>query len=102
MQKLNAGISFQNGWGFFRVSEAEDARDWNGDGTPDDFVMLRSRLSDGLSQYIIELNAIPGKATVEPGAITGALVGTFVVDEAMAGDLNADGVISFAMVYYAI
>lgn len=102
VQKLNAGITFQNGWGFFRVSEAEDTRDWNGDGTADDFVMLRARLADGLSQYIVELNAIPGRAAVEPGSITGASGGTFVIDEAMAGDINADGVISFAMIYYRI
>jgi hypothetical protein len=102
VQKENAGITFQNGWAFFRVSEAKDTRDWNNDGTADDFVMLRARLADGLSQYIIELNAIPGRMAVEPDLITGASGGTFLVDESMAGDLNADGVISFAIVFYAI
>jgi len=102
VQKENAGITFQNGWGFFRISEAEDSRDWNTDGTADDFVMLRARLADGLSQYIIELNAIPGRMALEPSLITGASGGIFLVDEAMAGDLNADGVISYAIVFYAI
>lgn len=101
VQKQNAGITFQNGWAFFRVSEAEDSRDWNSDGTPDDFVMLRSRLADGLSQYIVELNNNPGPA-VEPGLMTGATGGTFLINEMMAGDINGDGVISFAMVYYRI
>ena len=71
VQKTNAGIAFQNGWAFYRISEAEDDRDWNGDGVKDDFVMLRSRLADGLSQYIVELNSFPSPA-VRPDLITGA------------------------------
>lgn len=101
VQKTNAGIVFQNGWAFFRISEAEDDQDWNNDGATNEFVMLRSRIADGLSQYIVTLNSLPIPA-VRPDLITGAAGGIFLVDESMAGDVNADGVISFALVYYAI
>ncbi len=101
VQKTNAGIVFQNGWAFYRISEAEDDRDWNGDGASNEFVMLRSRIADGLSQFIVTLNSLPIPA-VRPDLITGAAGGVFLVDEMMAGDVNGDGVISFALVYYAI
>lgn len=102
VQRTNAGITFQNGWAYFRVSEAADRRDWNSDGMENDFVLLRSRLSDGLSQYIYDLNSIPGSPAVQPGLMSGASGGTFIVDESLAGDVNADGRLSFALVYYRL
>jgi hypothetical protein len=85
----NAGIVIANNFGFFRVDEADDDRDWNGDGDQTDSLLFRTNPQTMQNTNALSiLNDLPRPA-VESGGTIGA---AFVSNEAMAGvDFNLDG-----------
>jgi hypothetical protein len=96
----NAGVVIQNGYGFYRVSEAHQGADINGDGQANDILVWASRLFDGQTLDLHEHNAIARRA-VDPDQPSPPLC-AFLVDESKAGDVNQDGhAEGFAVVYFA-
>jgi len=86
----NAGISLANGWGFYRVDEAADGRDLNGNGNQDDILLVRSNLTSGLSYLMGALNSLPRPAVESEPDGTG-LSGAYLFDERIIGsNLNGD------------
>jgi hypothetical protein len=85
----NAGIVLANEFGFYRVDEAADNRDWNTDTDKTDFVLFRTTVSNLQgSSFLGVLNDLPIPAVFNSGTIGAA----FVSNEAMAGtDFNNDG-----------
>ncbi|MDP6988041.1 MAG: hypothetical protein QF903_01015 [Planctomycetota bacterium] len=97
----NAGIEVQNGWAFYRVSEAEDSTDWNGDGDTFDSLLWRTQLSSGLTHVLSVLNTEDAPAVVTQDR-DGADVSVWLVNEAQAGDANGDGrADGYALRYFA-
>jgi hypothetical protein len=92
----NAGITIENGLLFYRVSELEDNRDWNGDGMKNDFVLFRTTVATlQNSSLLASLNGI-----ARPAVASGGNVGVaYVADETMGVkqngtegvDFNGDG-----------
>jgi hypothetical protein len=96
VQTGNSGIVIARNIGFYRVSEAEDSRDWNSDGLETGFVLFRTSLTQGVSTSMGPLNSIPGRPSVEFNSEESSPVGcVFLADEQFLGaggtDLNTDG-----------
>ena len=93
VRKNDAGITAARGSGFYRVDEAADSFDWNGDGDQADVVVRQTNLSLGTSIGMGTGSAVAGAPGAEFGAApSGPSVGMFLTDEAMANvDLNGDG-----------
>ena len=96
VQTGNSGIVIARNIGFYRVSEAEDSRDWNSDGLETGFVLFRTSLTQGVSSTMGALNSIPGRPAVEFNTEEASPVGcVFLADEQYQGaagtDLNTDG-----------
>lgn len=89
VQAANAGIDVIRGWGFYRVSEAEDDRDWNADGDKLDHVLVATNLTTGQTVYLGPLNTLARRAA-EGQADGAGGAAAFLVSEAIAGDLNGD------------
>lgn len=85
----NPGIVIANGFGFFRVDEADDDRDWNGDGDKTDSLLFRLDPVTLTNTNVLSiLNDLPRPA-VEVGGTIGA---AYIASEPMAGiDFNGDG-----------
>jgi hypothetical protein len=90
----NAGIVVAGGFGFYRVSEAEDSRDWNNDGDENDFVLWRTSLTQSVSAYMGSHNSLSRLSIVvnpKENPASGAYIAT-ENQEGVAGlDLNGDG-----------
>jgi hypothetical protein len=103
-QTGNSGIVIARNIGFYRVSEAEDHRDWNDDGLTTGFVLFRTRLTDGLSLEMATLNSIAGRPAVEFNTEETTPVGAvFITDEQFLGggtDLNGDGTTTSLVISY--
>jgi hypothetical protein len=90
----NAGIVIGGDNAFYRVDEAADSRDWNGDGDETDMILFRTSLSQGTSVGMSVLNDFVRLAVDldEVGTPKGA---AFLADESAAGatgtDFNNDG-----------
>lgn len=93
VRSSDAGITAARGFGFYRVDEAADSFDWNGDGDQADIVVRQTNLTLGTSIGMGTGSAVAGARGAEFGASpSGQSVGMFLTDEAMASaDLNADG-----------
>lgn len=90
----NAGIVVARGYGFYRVSEAEDSRDWNSDGDESDFVLWRTSLTQGTSVYMGLHNSLVRPALHVNGNETSPAGGAYIALESQQGtglDLNGDG-----------
>jgi hypothetical protein len=89
----DAGISSARVNGFYKVDEAADDFDWNGDGDKLDLVVRQSQLSIGSSRHMGTASAIAeAEAADYGGSPNGPSVAMFVTDEVMLdGDLNGDG-----------
>ncbi len=89
----NAGIGLGKSVGFYRVSEAADNRDWNGDGDKTDYILFSTGITDGVSRNLGILNNIARQAAQFDVEAPSGLA--YIVDESMAGptgaDLNGDG-----------
>ncbi len=88
-----AGISLVTGWGFYRVDEAEDNSDLNGNGTLDDVLLVRSNLSSGQSVLMGALNSLPRAAVEsEPDGVGPAAAYLFdetIIGSNLSGDTDA-------------
>jgi hypothetical protein len=95
--KSNAGIEIAAGQAYFRLSEGDDNRDYNGDGQLNDQVLFRNPLTRCAPLAIATASAIVG-----PVIITDRVSGAaFLSDEAMAGaDFNNDGDTNDVVVRY--
>jgi hypothetical protein len=85
----NPGTVIANDFGFFRVDEADDGRDWNGDGDETDVMLFRTDPATQQNTSVLSvLNDLPRPAVEAGGAIG---VG-YVASEPMSGvDHNGDG-----------
>jgi hypothetical protein len=93
----NAGIDIAAGVAFYRVDEAADGRDWNGDNDFIDKVLFRTTAATGLNSfYIASLLDQPGPAIFRPPFGSGLEYAVaFLANEAIDGpggvDFNNDG-----------
>jgi hypothetical protein len=95
VKKNDAGIVIAHNFAFYRVSEAEDSRDWNSDGLETGFILFRTSLIDGTSARMGPLNSIPGRPAIDVNLEETPLGAAFIADEQLQGpagtDLNGDG-----------
>jgi len=89
----NPGIEVAAGIGFYRVDEADDGTDWNGDGDTNDAVLCRTDpLEFTQNTFVATLNALPGPAVFRPDPAFVQVAVAFLADESMDGvDHNLDG-----------
>lgn len=89
----DAGLSSARVNGFYKVDEAADNFDWNGDGDKLDLVVRQSQLSIGSSRGMGTASGVANAEAADyGGSPNGPSVAMFLTDEAMAGgDLNGDG-----------
>ena len=96
----DAGIIVAKGFGFYRVDENADSRNWNepggtqaGDET--DFVLRRVSLGNGTSKDMGTLNSIPGRLAIEVNLEDSSSCAAFIAYEPLQGstgqDFNNDG-----------
>ena len=95
VDKDNAGVVVARSIGFYRVSEAEDSRDWNGDGDENDFVLFRTSLSESTSAFTAPIAGIERPAVLVNGTEASPITAAFLTDEQAistgTSDLNGDG-----------
>lgn len=86
----NAGIVIQNGFAFYRVDEAADNRNWNGDSDKLDFVLFRSELANlGNTNFVATLSDLDRPAVVSDSGNIGAAF--IALESSVNVDFNADG-----------
>src|SRR5262249_30154521 len=107
VQTGNSGIALARNFGFYRVSEAEDSRDWNADGLETGFVLFRTSLSQGVSASMGALNSIANRPAIDYNTDESSPVGcAFLADEQYQGaggtDLNNDGDATDLVISYFI
>jgi len=96
----NAGIAVANGFAFVRVSEAEDAFDYDADGDVKDFALLRVSLASGTVSYMGTADGGPRPVVVFDAGDASPFAGAFLAAEAGAFDFNGDGDSSDLVVRY--
>ena len=97
--KDEMGIVVFGDWGYYRVSEAENGGDLNGDGDGAGYLLLASHLTTGQTVNVSQLNFLSGDAV--EGDPANASCAAFLVSEGGAvGDLNGDGSTSGFAVRY--
>jgi len=102
VQASNSGSVIGRDIAFYRVDEAADSRDWNGDGDETDMILFRTSLTAGTSTAMGVLNSLTRLAVDldEVGNPTGA---AFLADEAIDGvDYNGDGTTNGYVVRYFV
>ena len=85
----NLGVVIVDGRAYYRVDEAADNTDWNGDKDKNDFVLFRTDAASVTNSFFVgTLNSLNA-----PAVVGGSEVGVaFVTDESEDGkDLNKDG-----------
>jgi hypothetical protein len=96
----NAGILIVAGIALYRVDEAADNFDWNGDGDKNDFVLFRTNVAGITDSFAVStlnsLSAPAAFAAIGVGEGQTALGVAFIADESMISsgsnrDLNGDG-----------
>lgn len=97
VQQSNAGITALDNFGFFRVDEAADNRDWNGDGDKNDIVLMRVSFSQSTTAVMgTLLQGLNGPVIPVQFGVT-QNGGAFVFNEAGVGgsgsDISGDGTI---------
>jgi hypothetical protein len=92
VDKDNAGIVISGDIAYYRVSEAADRRDWNGDGDSLDFVLYRSNLLNGDTRYMGTANNLDRPVIEVSPNDTLPYGAAFLASEASEGiDFNLDG-----------
>lgn len=87
LDKNNAGIVLQGAYAYFRVSEADDNRDYNADGAKNDVVVMRNPLTTCDPVPMATSNSL-----TSPVITTGDRAAAFQSSESQAGiDFNDDG-----------
>lgn len=95
VQPTNSGLTVAASQAFFRVSEASDGFDWNGDLDIGDTILFRVPLNSCDPSNMGVLNALGDTPAIVSDGVFG---GAFLADESMAGvDLNGDGVTGLAL-----
>jgi len=88
VDKANAGIVLAGNFAFFRVSEADDNRDYNADGQINDVVLFRNPLTTCGPVPMATSSLVTGDVIVTDGSVGAA----FLASESQAGeDFNGDG-----------
>jgi hypothetical protein len=101
----NAGIIVAGDAVYYRVDEAADSRDWNGDGDETDMILFRTSLSQGTSVAMGPLNNVPARLAVDADELGAPAGAAFLADESMQGagfDFNGDGDTNDLVVRYFI
>jgi len=94
----NAGIVVRFGFVFFRVDEAADGRDYNGDGDMGDAVLMRNPIFSCEPRYMAVVSRELGPVVVVDDFLEG---GAFISSEADAGiDWTGDGDMDDLVVRY--
>jgi hypothetical protein len=101
----NAGVQIERGILFYRVSESEDNRDWNGDTDKVDFVLRQTSTSTSISSSIATSSSIAGQPSIYVDINATPGVGALLTDESKVGlapgtDVNGDGAITFIVQYF--
>jgi hypothetical protein len=96
VQSGNAGMAIAKSDVFYRVSETEDSRDWNGDGLETGYVLFATSLSTQQSLSLGALNSLAQRQAVEVNEDeTSPTIGVYLADEQLQGatgtDFNLDG-----------
>jgi len=93
------GIMILGSWAYYRVSEAENGGDLNGNGSGSDYLLWASNLSTGQTVNVSFLNGLAMASVLS--APFDASCAAFLVDEGgVVGDVNNDGDTSgFAVSY---
>lgn len=89
LEETNAGIALANGWGYFRASELEHGSDYNGNGQPDDILLFRIGLGNGVLVNMGALNTLD-RPSIETEVDGIGNVGAFLFDETIIGS-NVSG-----------
>lgn len=85
----NPGTVIANDFGFFRVDEADDGRDWNGDGDETDSMLFRTDPDTQQNTSVLAVLNDLSRPAVESGGTIGV---AYVASEPMSGvDHNQDG-----------
>jgi hypothetical protein len=88
---------------FYRVDEAADSRDWNGDGDETDFILFRTSLTSGTSQAMGVLNGTLDRLAVDLDEIGNPTGAAFLADENIDGvDYNGDTTTTGYVVRYFV
>jgi hypothetical protein len=87
--KDEMGIVVFGGWGYYRVSEAENGGDLDGDGDAAGYLLYASHLSTGQTVIVSPLNFFSGDA-VEGDPINASCAAFLVREGGAVGDLNGD------------
>ena len=90
LHEADPGIVLSRGFAFYRVSEAADAVDYDGDGTMSDVILFRNPQTICQTVAMATASSLPGTTcSVFTDNVNGAV---FLADEFMHGsDLNGDG-----------
>lgn len=103
VQGNNAGIAVSKNTLFYRVSEAEDSRDWNGDGDETDFVIFRTSVTQGTSFSMGTANSL-SRTAIEFDQEATPSGAAFITDETKLGaagtDINGDGAKRLIVQYF--
>ena len=100
----NAGLAKAGGVLFYRVSEAGDGQDINGDGDQLDFILQRIGVTtNDLPTFMGILNEL-GRTSAHFQSSGTARFGAFIADETMVGatgtDINGDGAKNLIVRYF--
>jgi hypothetical protein len=94
LDRDSAGITTARGWSFYRISEAEDSRDTNGDGDETDFILERTNLSSGAT-FGMSVASNVQRDVVDVARYGNIDCAAFIAAEAQQGasgtDFNGDG-----------
>jgi hypothetical protein len=87
--KDEMGIVVFDDWAFYRVSEAENGGDLNGDGDGAGYLLLASQLTTGQTVNVSQHNFLSGDA-LEGDPVDGSCAAFLVSEGGVVGDLNGD------------
>jgi len=93
VQAANPGMVIGRDIAFYRVDEAADSRDWNGDGDETDMILFRTNLTQGTSAMMGVLNNVT-RLSVDLDEVGNPTAAAFLAEESMEGagvDYDADG-----------
>jgi hypothetical protein len=104
VRAANAGMVIGKDTAFYRVDEAADSRDWNGDVDETDMILFRTSLSNGTTTVMSVLNDL-SRLSVDLDEVGSPGGAAFLADESMGGagiDFNGDGDTTDYVVRYFI
>jgi hypothetical protein len=87
----NMGIVILGSWAYYRVSEAENGGDLNGNGSGTDMLLWASHLSTGQTLNISALNSVNDTPAVLSDPSNASCAAFLVKEGGAVGDVNGDG-----------